>query len=120
MAGLLDSPYQGLLGGSMHAGLLAGQRPSFATMYPTVGMNTPPLPSASTPWYGEQPGIIAKFLLGARDTLMQANQAMPWGGNDPRAIGIDPQMGTIDPSVMVPFATDVAGMATTGTGTRRK
>lgn len=83
-------------------------------MYPTVGMNTPPLPSASTPWYGDQPGIVAKMLMGARDTLMQANQAMPWGGNDPRAIGIDPQAGTMDPSVMVPFASNVAGYATTG------
>lgn len=88
--------------------------PSFSSMYPTVGIDTPPLPSASTPWYGEQPGIIAKLLLGARDTLMQANQAMPWGGNDPTAIGIDPQAGTMDPSVMIPFASNVAGMATTG------
>lgn len=91
-----------------------GQRPSFASMYPTVGMNTPPLPSASTPWYGEEPGIAANLLFGLRDMALQANQAMPWGGNDPSAIGIDTQAGTIDPSVMVPFATNVAGMATTG------
>jgi hypothetical protein len=51
---------------------------------------------------------------GMVQPLMQANQAMPWGGNDPTAIGIDPQAGTIDPSVMVPFASNVAGMATTG------
>ena len=91
-----------------------GRRPTFASMYPTVGMNTPPLPSASAPWYGEQPGIVAKMLMGARDTLMQANQAMPWGGNDPSAVGIDPQAGTMDPNVMVPFASNVAGYATTG------
>jgi hypothetical protein len=48
--------------------------------------------------------------------FVQANKAMPWGGNDPSAIGIDPQQGSIDPSVMVPWATDVAGTVTAGAG----
>lgn len=58
--------------------------------------------------------IVKGMVGGAADLAMQANQAMPWGGNYPQAIGIDPQAGTIDPSVMVPFAQNVAGMATTG------
>lgn len=52
---------------------------------------------------------------GVADVLMQANQAMPWGGNDPSAIGINPAEGSIDPSVMVPWATNMAGMAQAGT-----
>jgi len=58
--------------------------------------------------------IVKGMVGGAADLAMQANQAMPWGGNYPQAIGIDPQSGTIDPSVMVPFAQNVAGLAATG------
>ena len=57
---------------------------------------------------------VQRTAQGMVQPLVQANQAMPWGGNDPSAIGIDTQAGTIDPSVMVPFATNVAGMASTG------
>jgi len=58
--------------------------------------------------------IVKGMVGGAANLAMQANEAMPWGGNNPQAIGYDPQAGTIDPSKMIPFATDVAGMATTG------
>lgn len=58
--------------------------------------------------------IVKGMVGGAADLAMQANQAMPWGGNYPQAIGIDPQAGTIDPSVIVPFAQNVAGMVGTG------
>lgn len=51
---------------------------------------------------------------GLRDLALQANQAMPWGGNDPSAIGIDVETGALDPNKIIPFATDVAGYAGTG------
>lgn len=72
------------------------------------------------------PTQIVKGALGGVGSLaMQANEAMPWGRNNPQAIGIYPDRaapdsypaataGGIDPNVMIPFATDVAGMATTG------
>lgn len=122
VAGLLDSQQRGLLN-RQAGGLLAGS-PSFATMYPGVGMNTPPLRSmtpemaAALVQQGMPSLAPSQFVQGmaggAADLAMQANQAMPWGGNDPSAIGIDTQAGTIDPSVMVPFASNVAGYATTG------
>lgn len=97
-------------------GIAAGARRSkFEEMYPPSIVNADnPLPSYEKPWYGDEPGILAKTLFGIGDLVTQANQAMPWGGNDPSAIGIDTQRGTIDPSVMVPFASNVAGYATTG------
>jgi hypothetical protein len=103
---------------------LNSPRTSFATMYPGVGMNTPPLRSMTPELAAAivQQGMpslapsqfVQGMVGGTADLAMQANQAMPWGGNDPSAIGIDTQAGTIDPSVMVPFASNVAGMATTG------
>jgi hypothetical protein len=117
MAGLLDAP-------PMSQGLLTTPRTSFATMYPGVGMDTDPLRSM-TPEMREYmiqqatrslaPSQFVQGMVGgAADLAMQANQAMPWGGNDPSAIGIDTQAGTIDPSVMVPFASNVAGMVEAG------
>jgi len=112
MAGLLNqNPYgRGLL----------NQPLTFSAMYPPSVVNAQnPLPSYSHLGKPMPPDMaptqIVKGILGGMGSLaMQANEAMPWGGNNPQAIGYDPQAGTIDPSVMVPFATDVAGMATTG------
>lgn len=60
--------------------------------------------------------IVKGMVGGVANLAMQANEAMPWGGNNPQAIGYDPQAGTIDPSVMIPFAKDVAGMISVGAG----
>ena len=107
MAGLLgrDPLGPGLLGGYS-----AGMMSSPQTMAMIQRAMTAPPPK----WYGEEPGIVANTLSGIGGMFSQAHQAMPWGGNDPSAIGINPQSGTIDPSVMVPWASGMAGMATAG------
>jgi hypothetical protein len=110
----------GLLNQNPYGRGLLNQPLTYAGMYPPSIVNAQnPLPSYShlgKPMPPDMaPAQIVKGILGGMGNLaMQANEAMPWGGNNPQAIGYDPQAGTIDPSKMIPFATDVAGMATTG------
>lgn len=112
MAGLLNqNPYGGgLLGRPQPQGLLGGIANFFRPWTPEDRARV----AAVMPPDLAPTQIVKGMVGGAADLAMQANQAMPWGGNYPQAIGIDPQSGTIDPSVMVPFAQNVAGMATTG------
>jgi len=112
VAGLLNqNPYGGgLLGRPQPQGLLGGIANFFRPWTPEDRARV----AAVMPPDLAPTQIVKGMVGGAADLAMQANQAMPWGGNYPQAIGIDPQAGTIDPSVMVPFAQNVAGMATTG------
>jgi len=112
VAGLLNqNPYGGgLLGRPQPQGLLGGIANFFRPWTPEDRARV----AAVMPPDLAPTQIVKGMVGGAADLAMQANQAMPWGGNYPQAIGIDPQSGTIDPSVMVPFAQNVAGMATTG------
>lgn len=112
MVGLLNSPPYGggLLAPQQSSGLLGSIANFFRPWTPEdrakVAAVMPP---------DLAPTQIVKGALGGMGSLaMQAHQAMPWGGNDPSAIGIDTQAGTIDPSVMIPFAQNVAGMVGTG------
>jgi len=112
MVGLLNSPPYGggLLAPQQSSGLLGSIANFFRPWTPEDRAKV-----AQALPHDLAPVSMIKGALGAAGGLaMQANEAMPWGGNNPQAIGYDPQAGTIDPSVMIPFATDVAGMATTG------
>ena len=94
MAGLLDPPQRmGLLGGLANLGRGLLNPAGF-------GMAMAPTAQAAA--------------VGMAQPFMQAHQAMPWGGNDPSAIGIDTQAGSIDPSKMIPFATNMAGTVAAG------
>ena len=112
MAGLLNqNPYGGgLLGRPQPQGLLGGIANFFRPWTPEDRARV----AAVMPPDLAPTQIVKGMVGGAANLAMQANEAMPWGGNNPQAIGYDPQAGTIDPSKMIPFATDVAGMATTG------
>mgnify|MGYP000081260380 CR=1 FL=1 len=112
MAGLLNqNPYGGgLLGSQQSGGLLGGIANFFRPWTPEDRARV----AAAMPPDLAPTQIVKGMVGGAANLAMQANEAMPWGGNNPQAIGYNPQAGTIDPSKMIPFATDVAGMATTG------
>jgi len=113
------------------------ERLTFASMYPPELVNAEnPLPSYEESYWDRMtralpdapPVAIASGIIGGiGDLAMQANEAMPWGGDNPAAIGMYPGSMSpegrdvhsfggmnIDPSVLVPFAQNVAGMATTG------
>lgn len=79
---------------------------------PTTPLETPQKPDL--PWYGEEPGILAKLLWGVTEPFEQLHEALPWGGDNPSAIGIDTETGAIDPGKMVPFGLGAAGTAATG------
>ena len=134
--GLLNSPpFPGGLLAPQSSGLLGGM-PTFATMYPEVvaGQTLPtyrPSEEQRAAMLREvlpdlaPVQIIKSMVSGIGGLAMQANAAMPWAGGDPTAVGLYPDgmapehypaatAGGMDPSVMIPFATDVAGMATTG------
>lgn len=115
--GLLNSnPYGGgLLGNPLQAGLL-GQN---------ALTNTYSQPNNVDRFLGGLTRLPFAIAEGIGNRVMQAHEAMPWGGGKPSAVGLYPDgqapesypqyaAGGMDPSVMVPFATDVAGMATTG------
>ncbi len=112
MAGLLNThPYGGgLLGSQQSSGLLGGIANFFRPWTPEDRARV----AAVMPPDLAPTQIVKGMVGGAANLAMQANEAMPWGGNNPQAIGYDPAAGTIDPSVMIPFAQNVAGMATTG------
>ena len=100
------------LGPGLLGGYSAGMLSSPQTMAMIQKATTAPPPK----WYGEEPGIVANTLSGIGGMFSQAHQAMPWGGNDPSAIGIDTQTGSIDPSLMVPFASGMAAALPAGPG----
>ena len=112
MAGLLNTPPYGggLLGSQQSSGLLGGIANFFRPWTPEDRARV----AAVMPPDLAPTQIVKGMVGGAANLAMQANEAMPWGGNNPQAIGYDPRAGTVDPSKMIPFASNVAGYATTG------
>lgn len=123
MASVLGQSYPppSILGGQWQGrNILGGQGDPMSGYYPTVYAVPGQLNATDRAMGGIASVLTAPVRLpfqvgqGIGQMLDQANQAMPWGGNDPSAIGINVREGSIDPSVMVPWATDAAGYAGTG------
>jgi len=124
---------------------LVRQPTSFNAMYPPGIVNEAnPLPAYDQrseeqmaalvremfPEFALPIGLGRTIVDGVGSLAMQANEVVPWGGNNPSAIGLYPEgqapdayvnasagpqdAGMADPSLLVPFATDVAGAAMTG------